>query len=462
MRATDWVVVNALLDQFYSTQSLEMVPARIDAIWNGDLQALASIVDIGKSSYPWLMRLALWCNEEVPFEDQRRVAADLRAHPEFAGVDQATIPLGLCAAAGIRSRPPASENEPVSSDVPFLIFSGQFDPAVPPSLHRAMVRHLPHSNLVLFAAGAHGAGFTRCGGQLIERFLEQSERRTEFALCQRSAGAGFLSRPPMTPAARLQAAIEVLDEVIASALEEGPPADTIITRYFKHRRYAGSKDRRAVRELVFRAIRRTAERPPSGRALMLGLNEDDPEISELFGEPRGPEPICDAEAAAPAGHVPAWLIPELSPLLQPDEWPALLERAPLDLRVNSAKTTRNDLLEQLPTAVPTPLSPWGLRLPFDSRIDDHPAFESGLLEVQDEGSQMIALACGAKEGDRILDLCAGAGGKALALAAAEPAATILATDSNRVRLSKLAPRAQRAGREHRDPPPQSAARAQGR
>ena len=75
----------------------------------------------------------------------------------------------------------------------------------------------------------------------------------------------------MTPAARLQAAIEILDEVIASAREEGPPADSIVTHYFKQRRYAGSKDRRAVRELVFRAIRRSAERPESGRSAILGL-----------------------------------------------------------------------------------------------------------------------------------------------------------------------------------------------
>jgi len=85
----------------------------------------------------------------------------------------------------------------------------------------------------------------------------------------------------MTPAARLQAAIEVLDEVIASARDDGPPADSIVTRYFKHRRYAGSKDRRAVRELVFRAIRRSAERPESGRAAILGMVEDEPALAEL-------------------------------------------------------------------------------------------------------------------------------------------------------------------------------------
>src|SRR6185503_2267423 len=133
----------------------------------------------------------------------------------------------------------------------------------------------------------------------------------------------------MTPAARLQAAIEILDEVIVSVREDGPPADSIVTRYFKHRRYAGSKDRRAVRELVFRAIRRSAERPASGRAAFLGLVEDEPHLSELFGQVRGPETIVGGEEAASAGVVPDWLKPELSPLIAEAEWGALLERAPL-------------------------------------------------------------------------------------------------------------------------------------
>src|SRR4029079_4507044 len=103
----------------------------------------------------------------------------------------------------------------------------------------------------------------------------------------------------MTPAARLQAAIEVLDEVIAAVRDDGPPADTIVTRYFKARRYAGSGDRRAVRELVFRAIRRSGERPESGRAAVIGLTNDDPELARLFGEPRGPAGLAEGEAAEP-------------------------------------------------------------------------------------------------------------------------------------------------------------------
>jgi 16S rRNA (cytosine967-C5)-methyltransferase len=249
----------------------------------------------------------------------------------------------------------------------------------------------------------------------------------------------------MTPAARLRAAIEVLDEVIGSARDDGPPADTIVSRYFKHRRYAGSKDRRAVRELVFRAIRRAADPPVSGRAAVVGLAKDDPALLGHFGEPRGPEPLRDGETATEAGLVPAWLQPELSPLVAEDEWAALLERAPLDLRVNVARTSRDVMLREFEGSVATPLSPWGIRLAADTRIDDHPAFRAGLVEVQDEGSQLIALACSPAPDDRILDLCAGAGGKSLALAAAAPAAVILATDSNRARLSKLPPRAERAG-----------------
>jgi 16S rRNA (cytosine967-C5)-methyltransferase len=249
----------------------------------------------------------------------------------------------------------------------------------------------------------------------------------------------------MTPAARLQAAIEVLDEVIASARDDGPPADAIVTRYFKNRRYAGSKDRRAVRELVFRGIRRSAERPTSGRAAILGLVKDEPELAELFGQPRGPESRRDEEPAVTASIVPGWLVPELSPLVDEKEWPALLERAPLDLRVNASRVSRDELLSQFEDASPTPFSPWGIRLPPNRRVDDHPAFQSGLAEVQDEGSQLIVLGSEPNDGDRILDLCAGAGGKSLALAAAAPRATILATDSNRARLSKLVPRAERAG-----------------
>jgi 16S rRNA (cytosine967-C5)-methyltransferase len=245
----------------------------------------------------------------------------------------------------------------------------------------------------------------------------------------------------MTPQARAQAAIEILDEVIASARADGPPADVLVTRYFKTRRYAGSKDRRAVRELVFQAIR-NAIAPADGRSALLTAEG----ARDWFdGSPHGPAEIGEDEVAAERGTIPAWVKAELSPLVTEGESAALAERAPLDLRVNAARTTRETMLEAFDGATATPLSPWGLRLPAGTKVDDHSAFAQGLVEVQDEGSQLIALACGLSDSALAVDLCAGAGGKALALAAAAPDAQILATDSNRARLSQLGPRAERAG-----------------
>ena len=246
----------------------------------------------------------------------------------------------------------------------------------------------------------------------------------------------------MTPAAKVQAAVEILDTVIAAARDDGPPADVVVANYFKTRRYAGSGDRRAVRELVYRAIRRSGERPDNGRAAMLGLDD----AAALFGDGgHGPSAVGEGEIAAGERMIPGWIEVEMSPLVRENEWPALLERAPLDLRVNAAKSDRETLMTVFEGAEPTRLSPWGLRLPADSQVDKHDAMLGGRVEVQDEGSQLIALACGAAGEVNIIDLCAGAGGKALALAAAAPDADIIACDTNRGRLSKLAPRAVRAG-----------------
>ena len=251
----------------------------------------------------------------------------------------------------------------------------------------------------------------------------------------------------MTPSARVQAAIELLDLVIDGARTGGAAADTLIARYFKERRYAGSKDRRAVRELVYRAIRRAGDLPASGRAAMLGLAGDDPTLAELFdGSPHGPAPIADGEEAAPADLLPAWIRPRLDPLIGEQEWRTLLERAPLDLRVNRLRGTPEQALEQLPEAQPTPLAPLGLRMPEGFRVEETEAWRSGLVEIQDEGSQLLALACAAKPGETVLDLCAGAGGKTLALAAdMANQGRILASDADRGRLSRLRPRLERAG-----------------
>src|SRR5438128_3849718 len=155
----------------------------------------------------------------------------------------------------------------------------------------------------------------------------------------------------MTPAARLQAAIETVDEVVVAARTGGAAADTLIARYFKTRRYAGSKDRRAVRELAYAAIRRAGELPASGRAALIGLARERPDLLTLFdGSPNCPPMIGSEEAGAPTGIAPGWLTEKLAATLGPDELPALLERAPLDLRVNRLKASRDALLREIPGA----------------------------------------------------------------------------------------------------------------
>jgi 16S rRNA (cytosine967-C5)-methyltransferase len=251
----------------------------------------------------------------------------------------------------------------------------------------------------------------------------------------------------VTPSARTQAAIELLDEIIEAARGGGAAADTLVSRYFKTRRYAGSKDRREVRDLVFRAIRRAGERPASGRAAMLGLAQDMPDLLDTFdGSPHGPASPAADEPAAPAKVAPDWIVEQFDPAIGPAELHALLGRAPLDLRVNRLRGSRDDALAQIAEGEPSPLSPVGIRLPEGFRIEDSEAWRSGLVEVQDEGSQLICLGCEASPDMLAVDLCAGAGGKTLAIAAEMGnAGRIVASDSDRGRLARMGPRLERAG-----------------
>lgn len=252
----------------------------------------------------------------------------------------------------------------------------------------------------------------------------------------------------MTPGGRLGAAIEVLDAVIAAARDNGPAADTILASYFRSRRYAGAKDRRAVRELVYRAVRLCGERPASGRAAMLAVAERQPELLALFGDgPHAPAPAGADEPRAAAGVGPAWLVEALGESgIDAEAQAALLGRAPLDVRANRLRTTRAALLAELDGAAALPLDPDALRLPEGAAVEGLAAFAEGRAEVQDAGSQLVARAAGAMAGMRVVDLCAGAGGKTLALAAhMDNDGEILACDVDRARLSRLAPRAARAG-----------------
>lgn len=248
----------------------------------------------------------------------------------------------------------------------------------------------------------------------------------------------------MTPSARVQAAIELLDAIIRAAREGGAAADTLIARYFAERRYAGSKDRRAVRELVYGAVRALGELPASGRAAMLAMIEDGDARADVFtGPPHGPAPVGANEQTAIKGVAPAWLVDRLTTSgLSREEIDALIDRAPLDLRVNRRLTTPDAVIATLGAGEAIAGLPDALRLPAGVDVS---ALE-GQVEVQDAGSQVAAMAAMASPGMSVIDLCAGAGGKTLALAAAmDNQGIILATDTDRARLSNLPPRANRAG-----------------
>lgn len=256
----------------------------------------------------------------------------------------------------------------------------------------------------------------------------------------------------MTPAARVQAAIELLDDIIIAARDGGASADALAKRFFAGRRYAGSKDRRAIRDLAWRAIRAIGERPESGRWAMLALADGDSALAALFdGSDYGPAIIAEGEPRAAPSLIPEWLHDYFAELVSTDEKPAMLERASLDVRTNRLKAQREDVLAHFQEAEALAL-PDAFRLPTDFRLDDHPAYREGLIEVQDYGSQLIVAACEAQHDMMVLDLCAGAGGKTLALAAAmQGNGRLIASDTNRNRLDQLAPRAERANATNIEP-----------
>ena len=250
----------------------------------------------------------------------------------------------------------------------------------------------------------------------------------------------------MTPAARVQAAIEILDNVIDGARNNGAPADRIIANWAKSNRYAGSKDRRAVRELVYSANRACGPIPKTGRVAMLRLAEMDETIAALFdGSQYGPPAIGRNEKPAQGGVAPDWLVERLAASgVDAAAQEALLGRAPLDVRVNALKADREGL--ELPVAGEHLAPPQALRFEQGTQVEQWPEYREGKIEVQDLGSQYACLAAEVKPGETVIDLCAGAGGKTLALAAAmENRGTLVASDTDRSRLSRLAPRAERAG-----------------
>ena len=248
----------------------------------------------------------------------------------------------------------------------------------------------------------------------------------------------------MTPSARVQTAIEILDAILLAARSNGAAADSVIAQEFRARRYAGSKDKRAIRDLVYRAIRGFGAPPISGRAAMLGLKDET--ISAEFGAGGyGPAAIAEDEPKAEPTLVADWLRAEFLPMVDETEQAGLLGRAPFDLRVNRLKADIASMQAELGGET-VPHIPDALRFSEGFDIASHPAYLDGKVEVQDAGSQLIARVCRAAPGMTIVDFCAGAGGKTLALAAEmNGQGRLIACDTDRTRLQRLPERAERAG-----------------
>lgn len=254
----------------------------------------------------------------------------------------------------------------------------------------------------------------------------------------------------MTPAARLAAAASVLDSIAQGRA----PAEVVLKAWGQTNRYAGSKDRRAVADRVYRVLRARGRLVwamggrEDGRALVIGsLSLIDglslEEIEALHsGEGYGPRPLSKQERAritAGEGDLPGWVAAGLPEFVVEDfkatygdRWTEearelMAPRAPIDLRVNSARASVEAVRTELTAAglapEPTPFSTWGLRLPSEPppNVQAQDAFKAGWIEIQDEGSQIVTWLAGAglkfTPDSIVVDYCAGGGGKTLALAA---------------------------------------------
>ncbi|WP_151717590.1 RsmB/NOP family class I SAM-dependent RNA methyltransferase [Gemmobacter serpentinus] len=263
----------------------------------------------------------------------------------------------------------------------------------------------------------------------------------------------------MTPAARLSAAMQILDRILA-----GSPAEQALINWARASRFAGSGDRNAIRDLVFDALRCRRSYAAlgggeTGRGLILGgLRATGQDPVPLFtGEGHAPAPLRDTDTghspdAAAATDLPDWLVSQLRTDLGAD-FAAIAEamrhRAPVFLRVNIARATPDSAMAMLADegidTEPHPLSPTALQVVEGARkIAASTAFADGVVELQDAASQAVIDALPLRDGIRVLDYCAGGGGKTLAMAA-RARLKLFAHDADSRRMRDLPARARRAG-----------------
>ena len=265
-----------------------------------------------------------------------------------------------------------------------------------------------------------------------------------------------------------KALLDACAELVRLTLTFEHPADAVVSRYFRDHRQLGPRERATLAETAYAVLRRKLlfehlARAGSGarerRLAILGFAAPRDFLLSALSEP---EKVwlahCDAvqpqELMERHRHnLPEWLAEPLKAQLGEDFWPlveSLAQPAPLDLRVNALKDKRESLQKELAQAgiqaVATPDSPWGLRIdgkPVLTRLD---AFTRGAIEVQDEGSQLLALLLDAKRGEMVVDFCAGAGGKTLAIGATmRSTGRLYAFDVSGHRLDALKPRMARSG-----------------
>ncbi len=272
----------------------------------------------------------------------------------------------------------------------------------------------------------------------------------------------------MTPGL-LDATVQAVAALLAATQAGGPPADAALSRYLRDRPRLGARDRTHLAEAAYGVLRhlRSLEHLAGGRAprrlLLAWLARHGGWNLRQFAPHASLEEMhwltgvkaADAAALPEAARLelPDWLHTRLAQVYGArlsGHAAALNRPAPLDLRVNTLKAERQTVLERLHAdgipAQATPWSPWGVRLKDKPAIHRHPLYLEGVIEVQDEGSQLIALLTGARRGEMVCDFCAGAGGKTLALGALmRNTGRLYAMDVSQRRLAQLKPRLARSG-----------------
>ncbi|HEY9099239.1 MAG TPA: RsmB/NOP family class I SAM-dependent RNA methyltransferase [Thiobacillus sp.] len=261
----------------------------------------------------------------------------------------------------------------------------------------------------------------------------------------------------------LQLATQALDLV----LDFKRPADAELSAFFREHKKLGQQDRAFVAEAVFGVLRRyrylsvvvPAANPRTlVIAWLIKARGMSGAVLEQFAKPELISHIRNAQTEdlplAVAADLPDWVIEKLQLTMQDDDilalGRALQQQAPLDVRVNTHKANRDAVLAQLLAeglaVEATPYSPWGIRFKSHPAINRHPLFVNGSLEVQDEGSQLLALLLGARRGEMVCDFCAGAGGKTLAIGAMMASSgRLYAFDVAEKRLARMKPRLARSG-----------------